>query len=117
MIRRKLALETELEKRNEKLKRLNECGHTVDNIFTVTVCTNYEPPDEEKEDRSVSDVSSVNLELPSNISFGNSNENLMNEEPTKSDANTQTSEKLKRLNLIIFSKRQLNKNLSLRRIS
>ena len=40
----------------------------------------------------MSDVSSVNLELPSNISFGNSNKNLMNEEPTKSDAKTQTSE-------------------------
>ena len=63
--RRKRALETELEKRNEKLERLDECGHTVDKIFTV--CTNYEPSDEEKEDRPVSDVSSVNLELPSNI--------------------------------------------------
>ena len=59
----------------------------------------------------MSDVSSVNLEWPSNISFGNFNENLINEEPTKSDAKTQT------LNLIIFSKRQLNKNLSLRCIS
>ena len=37
--RRKSALETELEKRNEKLKRLDECGHTVDKIFTVTVPT------------------------------------------------------------------------------
>ena len=63
-------METELEKRNEKLKRLDECGHTVDKCFTVTVCTNYEPSDEEKEDRPVSDVSSVNLELSSNISFG-----------------------------------------------
>ena len=35
---------------------------TVDKIFTVTVCTNYETSDEEKEDRPVSDVSSVNLE-------------------------------------------------------
>ena len=40
----------------------------------------------------MSDVSSVNLEWPSNISFGNSNENLINEETTKSDAKTQTSE-------------------------
>ena len=40
----------------------------------------------------MSDVSSVNLEWPSNISFGNSNENLINEELTKSDAKTQTSE-------------------------
>ena len=48
--------------------------HTVDKNFTVTDdCTNYEPSDEEKEDRLVSDVSSVNLELPSNISFGNFN--------------------------------------------
>ena len=87
---RKRALETELEKRNEKLKRLDECGHTVDKIFTV--CTNYKPSDEEKEDRPVSEVSSVNLELPSNISFGNSDEKLLNEEPTKSDAKTQTFE-------------------------
>ena len=35
----------------------------------------------------MSDVSSVDLEWPSNISFGNSNE-----KPTKSDAKTQTSE-------------------------
>ena len=91
--RRKRALETELEKRNEKLKRLDDCGHTVDKTFTVTVCNNYEPSDEEiEEDRPVSDVSSANLELPSNISFGNSNKNLMNEEPTKSDAKTQTYE-------------------------
>ena len=62
--RRKRALETEPEKRNEKLKRLDECGHTVDKIFTVTVCTNYEASDEEKEDRPVSGVSSVNLEWP-----------------------------------------------------
>ena len=40
----------------------------------------------------MSDVSSVNLEWPSNISFGNSNKNLINEELTKSDAKTQTSE-------------------------
>ena len=38
------------------------------------------------------DVSSVNLELPPNISFGNSNENSTNKEPTKSDAKAQTSE-------------------------
>ena len=34
----------------------------------------------------------MNLELPSNISFGNSDEKLLNEEPTKSDAKTQISE-------------------------
>ena len=39
-----------------------------------------QPSDEEKEDWPVPDVSSVNLELPSNISFGDSNDNLMNEE-------------------------------------
>ena len=61
--KRKHALETELEKRNEKLKKLDECGNTVDKIFTVTVSTNYEPSDEENEDRPVSDVSSVNLEF------------------------------------------------------
>ena len=41
--RRKRALETELEKRNEKLKRLDECVHTVDKIFTVTVPTMSHP--------------------------------------------------------------------------
>ena len=86
------ALETELEKRNEKLKRLDECGHTVDKIFTATVISGCEPSDEEKEDTPVSDVSYVNLELPFSISYGNSDENLMNEEPTKSDAKAQTSE-------------------------
>ena len=55
-------------------------------------CLYYEPSDEEKEDGPVSDVSSVNIEFLSNISFGNSIENVMNEEPTKSDAKTQTSE-------------------------
>ena len=40
----------------------------------------------------MSAVSSMNLELPSNISFGNLNENLVNEGPTMPDAKTQTSE-------------------------
>ena len=59
----------------------------------------------------MSDVFSVNLELPFNISFGNSHENLMNEEPLG------LMKKLRLLNLIIFSKRQLNKKLLLWHIS
>ena len=103
--RRKRALETELERRNKKLKRLDECGHTVDKILTATVCTNYEPSDEEeKEDWPVSDVSSVNLELSSSISYGNSNETWRMKNPLS------LMQKLRLLNLIIFSKRQLNKN-------